>query len=354
MIPVGLLVPVAVVGWGTAAALTCWRRLGVLVRVPALVVNELPFAAGYLLIASIALALAQGDLDSVGGAAIGVVGAVVLVGLAVIVRRALRADHALGNADPPRRPWMRILLAPLPVVRRDVSRTRNLSYGEGRRRTLDVHSRRDRPAGVPVVVHFHGGAFRSGNKNREARPLVGHLVGNGKVCISANYRPRSHVTHADQVADVRTAIDWAQSHAREYGGDPSRLFLVGSSAGAYLAIEAIDDGAVGIAGLICRYGYYGDLAPTRELPPTLVIHGENDLLVPASDVRDFVERMRVGPAAAVEYAELPGAHHDFDLYESIRAAAVNVAVEAFIGRVSGLDSNSWPRTHGKSSGEERR
>jgi acetyl esterase/lipase len=333
--PIGLLTPVVLVGWGAACALTCWRRLGALARVPALVVNELPFAAGYLLIASIALALAQGDLDSVGGAVIGVAAVVVLIGLAVIVRRALRADHALGNPHPPRRPWPRILRAPLPAFRRNVGPTRNLSYGEGPRRTLDVYCRRDRPTGQPVVLHFHGGGFRSGNKNREARPLIGHLVSNGKMCISANYRLRRHVGHADQVADVRAAIVWVQSHAEEYGGDPSRLFLVGSSAGAYLAIDAVSDGTVGIAGLICRYGYYGDLAPTRDLPPILVIHGENDLLVPASDVREFVERMRAGSAAPVEYVELPGAHHDFDLYESIRSAAINVAVESFMARAQG-------------------
>jgi acetyl esterase/lipase len=109
--------------------------------------------------------------------------------------------------------------------------------------------------------------------------------------------------------------------------------LVGSSAGAYLAIEAVNAGAVGIAGLICRYGYYGDLGPTRDLPPMLVIHGENDLRVRASCVREFVERMRAG-SAPVEYVELPGAHHDFDLYESIRSAAINVAVESFIERVT--------------------
>jgi acetyl esterase/lipase len=333
--PIGLLVPIVAVGWGAACALTCWRRLGALARAPALVCNELPFAAGYLLIASIALALAQGDLDSVGGALLGVAAVVVLVGLCVIVRRALRADRALGNPDPPKRPWARILRAPLPAFRRDVARTRNLSYGEERRRTLDVYCRRDRPTDVPVVVHFHGGGFHSGNKNREARPLIGHLVGSGKVCISANYRLRPRVSHADQVADVRAVIAWVQSHAGEYGGDPSRLFLVGSSAGAYLAIEAVNDGAAGIAGLICRYGYYGDLAARRDLPPILVIHGENDLFVPASYVRAFVERMRAGSAAAVEYVELPGAHHDFDLFESIRSAAINVAVESFIERVAG-------------------
>jgi acetyl esterase/lipase len=333
-VPIGLLVPVVLVGWGTASALTCWRRLGAFVRLPALVTSELPFAAGYLLIASIALALLQGDLESVGGAAVGLAGAAVLVGLAVIVRRALRADQALGNADPPLRPWARILRAPLPAFRRNVTRARNLSYGDGPRRTLDVYWRRDRPAGQPVVLHIHGGAFRAGNKNREARPLISHLAGNGTVCISANYRLRPHVSHAEQVADIRAATEWARSHAREYGGDPSRLFLVGGSAGAYLAIAAVNAGAAGIAGVICRYGYYGNLAPTRDLPPLLVIHGENDLLVPAAAAREFVERMRAGSAAPVEYAELPGAHHTFDLFESIRSAAVNVAVAAFIERAA--------------------
>ena len=333
MLPVGLLVPVVLVGWGAACALACWRWAGAFARVPALVANELPFAAAYLIVASIALALAQGDLDSVGGAVVGVSAVVVLVGLAVIVRRALRASRALGNPEPPSRPWTRILRAPLPAFRRDVTRTRNLSYGEGSRRTLDIYCRRDRPTGVPVVLHFHGGGFDSGNKNREARPLISHLVGNAAVCISANYRLRPHVSLGDQVADARAAIEWAQAHSADCGGDPSRLFLLGSSAGAYLAIEAVNHGTVGIAGLICRYGYYGGLAPTRELPPMLVIHGENDLWVPAADVREFVERMRAGSAALVEYAELPGAHHDFDLYESIRSAAISVAVESFIERV---------------------
>ena len=71
----------------------------------------------------------------------------------------------------------------------------------------------------------------------------------------------------------------------------------------------------------------------------LVIHGENDLLVPAASVREFVERMRTGSAGLVEYAELPGAHHDFDLYESIRSAAVTVAVGSFIERVVSGDQS---------------
>ena len=153
--------------------------------------------------------------------------------------------------------------------------------------------------------------------------------------MSADYRLQPHVTLAGQVADVRDAIAWVRAHAAEYGAEPGMLFLAGSSAGANLAIRAVCDGDTGIAGLICRYGYYGDLAPRGNLPPMLVVHGEKDL-IPAADVRAFVERLRAVSGRPVSYAELPSAHHNFDLYESIRSAAVNQAVEQFTARVSAL------------------
>ena len=327
--PIGLIVPLVLVGWATACALTSWRRLGGVVRVPALVLNELPFLAGYLLIASTVLALAQGDLESVGGAVVGVVVLVELLGLVVIVRRALRADAALHNPTPPRRPWRRILMAPLPAFRRYVVRVENLSYGKGPRRNLDVYYRRDRPVSVPVVLLFHGGGFYSGNKRRESRPLIGHLVSQGMVCASANYGLRPHVGYDEQIADCLAAIEWVRCNAHEYGGDPERMCLVGSSAGAYLAIDAVNAGTDGIAGIVGRYGYYGDLIAERP-PPILVIHGENDLLVRPSAAREFVARMRASSSVPVEYVELPGGHHVFDLYESIRSNAISIAVGRFI------------------------
>ena len=163
--------------------------------------------------------------------------------------------------------------------------------------------------------------------------MIRHLTSRrGFVCVSANYRLQPNVTLADQVADARGAIAWVRAHAAEYGGDPGSLFVTGSSAGAYLAIEAACAGETGIAGLICRYGYYGNLAPSGDMPPMLVIHGEKDILVPAAAARALAERVRMVSSHPVIYAELPGAHHDFDMFESIRAAAVSEAVEAFTTR----------------------
>ena len=64
--PIGYLWTVALVSWGVACALTKGRRLGFFSSIPALVVSELPFLVGYLLIASTMLALVDGDLDSPG------------------------------------------------------------------------------------------------------------------------------------------------------------------------------------------------------------------------------------------------------------------------------------------------
>ena len=152
--------------------------------------------------------------------------------------------------------------------------------------------------------------------------------------MSADYRLQPHVTLADQVADVRGAIAWVRAHAAEFGAEPGTLFVAGGSAGANLAIRAVCEGETGIAGLICRYGYYGDLAPRRDMPPMLVVqrpgegHASN-----LRKVRRFVQRHAVSSRPVI-YAELSGAHHDFDMYESIRSAAVNQAVEQFTARVS--------------------
>jgi acetyl esterase/lipase len=332
--PIGYLWTVALVSWGVACALTRWRRFGSFSAIPALVVSELPFLVGYLLIASTVLALADGDLNSPAGVA-GAAGALLAVtGLVVIVRRALRAHAALRNTGKPRRPWGRILRAPFFPGRPDVVRVAGLAYGDGPDRTLDVYHRRDRPACAPVLLHFHGGRFYSGHKAREARPLIRYLTSQrGFVCVSADYRLQPQVTLADQVADVRDAIAWVRAHAAEFGAEPGTLFLAGSSAGANLAIRAVCDGETGIKGLICRYGYYGGLAPRADLPPVLIVHGEKDLLISAADARAFAERLRAVSGRPVSYAELPGAHHDFDLYESIRSAAVSKAVDQFTARV---------------------
>jgi acetyl esterase/lipase len=214
------------------------------------------------------------------------------------------------------------------VRRREVRRIANLSYGSaGKRNLLDVYRRRDRPSGGPVLLYAHGGCFRSGRKNREARLLLYRLAGEGWVCLSINYRLRPRASFPDLCEDYTKAIGWAREHASEHGGDPATLFVSGSSAGAHLAaIAALNDTAV--AGALCFYGYYGRVDGTPEstpvtylrsdAPPFFLAHGDHDTVVPVGWAREFVEALERTSSAEVDYLELTGAQHSFDLFHSVR------------------------------------
>ena len=120
-------------------------------------VNELPFLAFFVLAASTALAIGQGDIATpVGWIGLGLA-VLATAGLVVIARRALRTgdvvDRALIEAGLPprsrrRRPWARILLWPFAFPHPGVERIPNIAYGEaGRGNLLDVYrSAPGRPA----------------------------------------------------------------------------------------------------------------------------------------------------------------------------------------------------------------
>ena len=65
----------------------------------------------------------------------------------------------------------------------------------------------------PVLVYFHGGGYRGGAKNREARPLVYRLASQGWLCVSASYALRP-APFSESLADARRAVAWARTRAR--------------------------------------------------------------------------------------------------------------------------------------------
>ena len=130
------------------------------------------------------------------------------------------------------------LLAAEPNVHRD------LAYSEPKneRQTLDVYT----PAegkDHPVVVWIHGGGWQAGDKKEvDQKPQA--FVDKGFVFVSINYRLLpNNVTIKQMAGDVAKAIRWTYDHAKDYGGDPDTMFVMGHSAGAQLAaLVCTDDG----------------------------------------------------------------------------------------------------------------
>ncbi|GAB2956272.1 alpha/beta hydrolase [Micromonospora polyrhachis] len=312
-------------------------------------INELPIFAAYFLIGSAALAAGQGDLDtSVGWLALAI-SLPTLLGLAVLVARALRTGRVLTRALTEQ--WgplptrartrvsvLRMLLWPNLRRRFDVQRTANVRYGDAHLHTLDLYRRRHAGAGNrPVFIHLHGGGFVGGRKNQESLPLIYQLARSGWWCVSANYRLSPAASRDDQVTDVREIIAWVRAHAHRYGADPNRIVLAGGSAGAHLAARAVlPEASPGLKAVVMLYGGYPDLAAidvSPGTPPFLIMHGTHDTLMPVEVARQFVARLRTRSPSPVVYAELPGAGHTFDIFHSPRSKAIVEATQAFLDDV---------------------
>ncbi|YCK37911.1 alpha/beta hydrolase [Actinomadura sp. ATCC 39365] len=388
--PVGYLVPVALVAIGTLFALRPlpgWSTVGRVSYFFGLAANELPFAAFFwLLLAPTVLAFAEGDIHTAGGWAVVALAAVTTIGLTVIAyrglgerariwramdaglgagwRAAIDADLGAGLRRSP--PWARILFLPVLKRRMDVRRVADLSYGEaGRRNLLDLYHHRSRPQGAPVLIHLHGGGYTGGHKNSQSLPLLYRLAGQGWVTISANYRLRPQAQHPDHVIDLKKIIAWVREHGHEYGAAPSTLFVAGSSAGGHMAALAaltpndpayqpgFEHADTSVTGAIYLNGWYGtyfgqgpESSPlahiTADAPPFFVAHGDLDPLVPVAEARHFADQLRRTSASPVVYAELRGGNHAFDLYHSVRFEALVDAIEAFTARVRSKQRTPQP------------
>jgi acetyl esterase/lipase len=151
----------------------------------------------------------------------------------------------------------------------------DISYGEGPRQKLDVYTPRRRTA-APVIVFFYGGRWQSGTKSWYSL-LAATLAARGYVVVVPDYRLYPEVKFPDFLVDGADAVRWARQNAAAHGGDPHRLFIMGHSAGAYIAaMLALDPqwlNGVGldpdrdVAGLIGISGPY-DFLPLTD--PTLV------------------------------------------------------------------------------------
>jgi acetyl esterase/lipase len=119
--------------------------------------------------------------------------------------------------------------------------TRDVAYGEGAARRLDVYRPRRAERRAPVVVFLYGGRWQSGAK-RDYRLLADALTRRGFLVVIPDYRLYPAVRFPGWVEDAARAVAWAREHAASYDGDTTRLFVIGHSAGAHTAtLLALDE-----------------------------------------------------------------------------------------------------------------
>lgn len=112
----------------------------------------------------------------------------------------------------------------------------DLAYGHDQLQKLDVYLPA-RPQGAPILMMVHGGGWRRGDKTNTGvidNKVSFWVARQGYIFVSVNYRLLPEANPLQQADDIMSAIAFTQKHAREWGGDPDRLVLMGHSAGGHL------------------------------------------------------------------------------------------------------------------------
>jgi acetyl esterase/lipase len=188
---------------------------------------------------------------------------------------------------------------------------------------------------TPAIVFFFGGGWTGGTP-KQFEPQCHYLASRGMVAITADYRVFSrHGTLAVKcVEDAKSAIRWVRANAKRLGVDPKHIAAGGGSAGGHIAactgvnkdfdapgedksVSSVPNALVlfnpalvlaPVAGqesirserlerIESRLGTKPeDLSPyhhvRKGVPPTLVLHGKKDSLVPYRSVEAFAEAMK--------------------------------------------------------------
>lgn len=150
-----------------------------------------------------------------------------------------------------------------------------------------------------AIIFVHGGGFRHCDKRQGYIVTLCQLMAQyGYVCFSLDYRlyPEDRVPPRDDAArctarDVEAARVFIQAHAEEYGIDPDKLAIAGGSAGGMATLEACRVYPKYFA-YVNFWGAYANAEPSADYPPTLVIHGTADQLVPFSQGESFFARLQ--------------------------------------------------------------
>lgn len=241
----------------------------------------------------------------------------------------------------------------------DLVLEKDVPYGRvgDRELKLDILRPKAAAAGpMPAVIWFHGGGFRSGNKEKDLPKLV-PLARKGFLCASVAYRLSGEAPFPAQIEDCKCAVRFLRAKAKGYHVDPERIGAWGFSAGGGLAALVGTSGDVAelegtggwqdqssrVQAACCWAGIFdfptlgdavrghedvleaylgGKLADRKEAavraspttyvtkddPPFLIARGDKDPKSPEQQSVDFVEALKKAGVDATLH-RIPGAGH---------------------------------------------
>jgi len=186
---------------------------------------------------------------------------------------------------------------------------------------------------LPAIIYVHGGRWRGGDRNYRQSLQVDQWAEFGFFAMTIDYRLVGQTPAPAAYQDFLCAIRWVHAHAKEYGVDPNRIYVIGDSSGGHLAALAAtlgdgpyersggwDEARSDIRAAISAAGPYelntlswgnlwtpmeGNVEEQRRIAspihqinaatrPILVIHSDDDRSVPVQQAQDMAAALAAG------------------------------------------------------------
>jgi acetyl esterase/lipase len=218
----------------------------------------------------------------------------------------------------------------------------------GRDLKVDVYTPPGAVANRAGVLLIHGGSWTTGDRAQ----LRGYAILLGRVgytCVACEYRLSGEGSWPAQIEDVRAAFQWMRAHAADLEIDRDRIAVEGNSAGGHLSLMLAGTSSNELAACIAIYpptdlnlrseaiaklraanpaavdvvrallgndpSLRGEASPvshvTPSFPPTMLIHGDADIVVDVEHTFRMYRALRdVGVKTEMHIFE--GQHHAFD------------------------------------------
>ncbi|KAK9762624.1 hypothetical protein K7432_011467 [Basidiobolus ranarum] len=113
---------------------------------------------------------------------------------------------------------------------------------------------------VPVIFFIYGGSWSSGSKLMYTL-VADTLRKQGYLVVVPDYRKYPEVKIEQIYEDVAQALVWTHKNVKKYGGNPSRISVMGHSAGAHLGVQII------LNDILRKMSSQTPMADTIALPP---------------------------------------------------------------------------------------
>ena len=244
---------------------------------------------------------------------------------------------------------------------------------------LDIYRPHNTKKKHPGILQIHGGAWITGSK-RQASFLMSRMAARGWVCFSVSYRFSPDIVFPEHLIDVKHALRWIRNNAEEHGLDSNFIIATGGSSGGHLAAmtaltqnqsefqPGFEKTDTSIQGCVPIYGVFNFSEPFDErtpfpakagvlqmlcggtpetqpdryqqitpanwisgkTPPFLLIQGETDALISATETQAFWEVLQAHKVKDSVFLRLPLVEHAFDIFPTLTAQCIVPTIERYL------------------------